>query len=188
MDFRTIIAGAVTSVLKVGQGLYTPAVTDKGRNTINSADYYVNDVKSWRIVRKATNEIRTATTTMATDSALTFATTSGDDIQFDGILYISTNSTANFKLDLHMTGGAPTTISYSIHGVTGAGAPIDEIGTAITTSFSSTQVGGTDQVLRIAGIIHAATTGTFQIRWAQNTSDASNTVVRRGSFLKYVKF
>lgn len=40
--FRTVVAGTVADRLKVGAGIFTPSVTDKGVDTINAVSLYAN--------------------------------------------------------------------------------------------------------------------------------------------------
>jgi hypothetical protein len=55
-----------------------------------------------------------------------------------------------------------------------------------TTGIALAGTGTNGGYIGLSGIVqNGATAGTFDFRWAQNASDAGNTIVRAGSYLEY---
>lgn len=133
---------------------------------------------------KTTAESRQSTTTLAADGTLVFPAPVGST-QFRGSIQFSTPSTGGFKYDLNFTG----TLSDQqvLHEVLAPGA------TAWTTIASdgalnvvrNTVVAGTGGIVRLDGLLVVTVAGTLQVRWAQQSSQASNTNVAAGSWLAW---
>ena len=185
---QTMKGGTRSDTLMGALGFYTPSVTDQGVDTFNALDLYVNSVKLPRIIRKAANETRTATVTLAADSDLTFAIAAAS-YKFEFDLYVDTPAAADFKFDLDSTGTAPSTVHYSVLAIASDSATTPQMAltsTALNTVHSILAASGSAQHIQVKGIILAAGAGNFRLRWAQNTSNAGNTIVRRGSELQIV--
>lgn len=97
---------------------------------------------------------------------------------FTNLTYQS-NSTPGFQMDYTLPAGA--TMAGNTYGVGGSGASFQH-GSMTTSIVGVTGTGG-NTGLRIWGlIIMSSTAGTGRIRWAQNTANASDTIVRSGSY------
>jgi hypothetical protein len=89
------------------------------------------------------------------------------------------SSTAMARTQTNST-GAPTAPADNTHSIT----------VAATTLIASTAITGAaaQYYLSIEGMITVGGAGgTLAFNWAQNTSDAGNTIVRAGSYLEYMQ-
>jgi hypothetical protein len=134
---------------------------------------------------KSADELLAANTTLQNDDHLLFAMTANDVWTINvGLHLIDASGNANFKVAFTIPSGSMMlTVTWR------------DTGNAIT-QFNWT-VSGTSQTLRavsggqycnIAGTVtNGATPGNFQMQWAQATSDAGNTTVKKGSSITGIK-
>lgn len=143
----------------------------------------------WNVVKKTADQSKTADTTLAADSALTFPVLANTAYAFKiAILYSTASGVPGIKFDLNGP-ASPTAVAYTNKKWGAGGSAITETSaTALNTVITqaSTASGGNALIL-IEGILqNGVNAGTFSFRWAQNTSDAAATKVLKGSFLEYV--
>jgi hypothetical protein len=103
------------------------------------------------------------------------------------VVFFDTAATPDFKYAL--TGpAAPTYVRVRRHHVVpGSTANVDGMDTAATASTSVTGAAATGGFVEmIIAWQNGANAGTFAFQWAQNTSNASATTVRAGSYLEYM--
>lgn len=128
---------------------------------------------------KLTSELVNNTTTLQNDDHLFWTVASNTSYVLDLILTYTSNTTPDFKF----TWSVPTGTTYIW------GGTYYDLSSVLVTNGGFTEattgaIGGTGA--SINGIFHfyittASTAGTFQLQWAQNTANASNTTVHAGS-------
>lgn len=117
--------------------------------------------------------------TLVNDSAL-FASVAANAIyRFEMHLRYSTNTTANLKLAYTFPAGLTMK-----NDLIGKGS-----GTSVLDIFAGDQtaqwlISGNGAASRLTGTITVSSTpGTWQLQWAQQTANVSNTIVQAGSYL-----
>lgn len=104
--------------------------------------------------------------------------------KFRVVCQFNTQATPDFKCDINYTGTVTTYREFSTYVVPGSTTPVST--TPHTTIGTDTAIAGAsagEGWVEIEGAIATNAAGTLQFRWAQNTSDAGNTIVRNGSAL-----
>lgn len=92
----------------------------------------------------------------------------------------NSGATPAFKLDLPLPGGATWWPGSFICGASLATAQLGVMGTPAITGISGT---GSDSFVDFHARLDTTSSGTLTLRWAQTTANASNTIVRAGSYL-----
>jgi len=135
---------------------------------------------------KLVDTTRTATTTLVADPDLQIPLAANSLTNIKGEIRYTTTDAGDFKYR-HTGPAAPTRVRVDRRAIA-PGATADS-GIAIDTAFSAGDVvidGGTGSgVIKIDAFVqNGANAGSFGISWAQNTSDAGNTIVEAGSYLE----
>lgn len=142
----------------------------------------------WTTIVKPTSTPRTNTTVLAADPDLKLALPANSKVNIRLRFQVLCNATPDFKYRLNGP-ASPTLIRGFARVIQTSGtAPAARILNAYDTA---------DQVLTSTSIFTAnvevdiyiengSTAGDFELLWAQNTSDASNTNMQRGSTLEYL--
>ena|SRR3990167_181216 len=181
-----------SSVLNYGTKAARPTAAAKGVHyySTDKKVHYYDDSAAWNLARDGVFLVKSADETIATDDTLTadntlvFAVNAvADEIWMVEILAIvNSGATPDFKFSITAPGAS--TIDGVAHGpAVGAGFGFQTLteGSTATSGESS----GTDYPLLLTFVvIDAGTVGNVSFTWAQNTSDAGNTIVRKGSFLR----
>lgn len=140
-------------------------------------------------VVKAADTSRSSTTTLADDADLTFAVTANSKYLVRFALIVTGGATEDFKFALGgpasyqpsgsvwMNPGNTTTIS-------GDDAPNNNVAETIVLACHATEPGS---IFWDGYVTTSGTAGTFSIMWAQNTSGATATLLKAGSYLSYRK-
>jgi hypothetical protein len=130
-------------------------------------------------IRKSADETINAVGTLQNDDVL-FVPLEANAVYFAKLrLTYQSNATPGFKFGWTFPSGT-TLPQWSFTGITTV--PAFTYGLCVSGGVSG--LGGTaaDQALDAQGvIIVASTAGNLQLQWCQNTSNASNTIVRAGS-------
>lgn len=140
---------------------------------------------AWTVVTKSSDQSVQSTTTLQNDNELLFPMSANKTYQFELLAFTSTPTNADFKFGF--TGPAsPTKVSvnhlYKADGFSGNSSK---------TAYETTGVAGlhgsvTEGLLSICGrIANGNNAGNFQLTWCQNTSNAGNTSVLKGSFIRW---
>jgi hypothetical protein len=146
---------------------------------------------AWTTLVKSADESRASNTTLTADSTLTFAMSANKTYFIRAMIaYYSTSGTPDLKFDFT---GPATPVS-----VIGQGSKT-AINDGVLTSFvfntyagTALTITGTDNsalgYLKVEMMVrNGANAGTFAFRWAQNTSDPTNTTIVAGSMLEYIE-
>jgi hypothetical protein len=129
---------------------------------------------------KTANETVNNSSALQNDDHLAWAVVASGSYTLDLYLYYNSNTTADFKFDWTYPTG--TTFNW--------GATYYDIAGTLTNGGPFTQaivgaVGGTGASALVAvhyQITIGGTPGTFQLQWAQNVANVSNTTVAAGSY------
>jgi len=138
------------------------------------------------MTRKTANETVNNSTALQNDDVLLVSLPTAGLFMFEVDLIYSSSTTADFKAAMTIPAGATFTLMGMglVVGAAGSAGDMQIAGT--TVSGTSTAFGGlgvgTFVPLRLWGeITMGGTAGNLQLQWAQQTLDATNTVVHAGS-------
>lgn len=145
------------------------------------------------VVRKASNETISASTTFQNDDELVIALDANSNYIIDGMVSYSSPTAADIKFQFTAPSGATGRrhITYPNPTATSCLSTAQSTyGASLTTD--ATQIGAIGAGVQCEALfnVHLATAGTagnLVLQWAQDTSDAGNTVVHAGSFFRWRK-
>lgn len=132
--------------------------------------------------RKTADQTVNNSTTLVNDTELFVSVAANAEYDMELAAVQNSNATANFKLNFVLPAGATwVTGIFDL----GSSAANEQFGVQTTAGPALGITGAAaDAVVWIkAKLIIAGTSGTVQFQWAQNTANASNTIVRAGSTL-----
>lgn len=188
LTFRTMIAGSVTSIMSLDQGVYTAGATggDKGQNTINANDYYVGGVAMPRVIIKSANETLSTDTAQQPDDELLFAMAASTRYIAKWTVLYSTTAAADFKWSIDSTGATdPSPAIVTANWIDPSGAVGGTVHTSLNTQVSILAASGTEGRLEIVARVDNGTdAGNLRLMWSQVAS-SGDTIVRRGSYLEW---
>jgi hypothetical protein len=132
-------------------------------------------------LRKNSDQSVTSSTTLVNDTQLTWPVSANTNYVFSMDLVYTGAATGNLKVGWGTPSGA--TMSWSAVGLdTSLGYKnVANLAAGTTSNFGavSTTIG---RLVQLTGYLHVdVTAGTFVLKWAQDTSNASSTVMRAGS-------
>jgi hypothetical protein len=142
---------------------------------------------SWTFIHKASTETIQSNNTLFNDAALKFNAVSGNTYFVKMKVIGASNATPDFKWDLNFTGTATISGFFNrdmVNSGSSFSASFDTIAafnvvtTVLNTAFYVF-------VLNIEFLMTVTADGLLSFRWAQNTSNGTDTEVRMGSYLEY---
>lgn len=142
------------------------------------------------LYRTADSAALVSNTTLQNDTDLAIALPTAGRFQFEAVIFYDSSTTADFKAAFTVPAGATLRwggigASTTVSGGVGPGQFSVAIasGAAIVYGGSGTGTANT-LILKISGtVVMGGTSGPLWFQWAQNTSDATNTIVRANSRL-----
>lgn len=143
-------------------------------------------------VRKSADESVTSSTVLQDDNELQFTVVSGQSYVFQmGLLVTSTVATGDIKVLVTNTGSGTLTwgvLGLNLAATTGTDSAVESgrDSAIATTAVSMGAVNGTLHNL-ITGSFSATANGTVKLQWCQDTSSATATTVKAGSWLQAVR-
>lgn len=142
------------------------------------------------IVVKSTDKTANANTTLSDDPQLSIAVLAATTYLFEALLIWSSGTTPDAKFGLTVPAGC--TWQLAPFGIPAAGtATAGSLETAIFTASGIPLGGvaaGTKTAALVTGVVFVAgTAGSVTVSWAQNSSNASNTVLYTGSWLQLTR-
>lgn len=161
-------------------------------NTLKTDDAFqalsVTGINVPQVVVKTSATIRSSTTTLTNDPDFIFTSLPAGTYQFD--LFLSTTGasigTGDIKVTMNYTGtvssGTWQGIGTNVSGSTVLFNNGGSIGSGIGQPFGTN--GGNFTGLLINGAMVVSTSGTLSLQWAQNTSNATATNIRGGSYMR----
>jgi hypothetical protein len=138
-------------------------------------------------VKKSADQSITSNVTLASDSALAFSMAANTAYTVRLVVFFDTGATEDFQFAI----SGPTSPTYvrirRRYFPPGSTSATNAMDTAATPATSITGAGTTGGYIE-ADVIwqNGANAGTFAFEWAQNTSGATATIVRAGSFMEYM--
>jgi hypothetical protein len=149
---------------------------------------------NWTLVKKTTATNRASTITLAADPVLVVALSAGTNYLVRGRVFLDdANATMDYKYDLNFTGTLTGSRWRCLHAPCGALVGTDNESSRAgsgalpgSTSVAATTTG--QGYVYFECYLQVNTAGTFQFRWAQDTSDVGNLRVQDGSYLEWAQF
>ncbi len=178
---------AMAHIAGTNGAMYYNASTNKFRCFENSAwaDCITTSGASGstKSVTKTANETITADTTLSNDSELKFNIGANESWTYRYVMQINSPTPADMKFAIAAPVGATcqaTATSYKNNN------SISQLGCGVSSGLMSTSA--TDEMIEVTGSVqNGANAGTITVQWAQNTSNAGNTIVYKGSFVNAFK-
>jgi len=164
-----------------GKTLEERDATIDSKIATHAADYGLHT----KVVRKTADETVNNSTTLQNDDHLYFAMGANEVWYVEIFLIIDSSTSADFKSGLSLPSGA-TAHWMAIGSSEATISNIVATGLTETNSDASWGTGaGTPRLRDILSIIviNDATAGNFQLQWAQNTAEASDTILKTNSCL-----
>lgn len=146
-------------------------------------------LNSWVTIYKGSDEAKTNTNTLGTDTALQFSMVANAKYAVRLQAFFDTPPAADFKWR-HVGPASPTLVrikrNWIVPGGTAfAGIAVDSAFSAADLSLTATASSG--GFVELDGIVHnGANTDVFGFSWAPNTAASGDTIVRAGSRLQYL--
>jgi len=142
------------------------------------------------VLSKAADQSVTSSTTLTADSHLVMAVVANATYVVDGwlMLFGPTPTTGDAKIDFTIPSGA--TMHYTSGGVVVASpaTQYEDTVNANSTARSIGTNGSTDMGVALhAHVVVGSTAGNVQLRFAQNSSNATATGFRAGSWLRFTR-
>lgn len=141
-------------------------------------------------VRKAADTSKTSDATMAVDTDMTMILALQTNYALTGLIIFDASQTGDFKMSL----AVPTNATIQWTGVGPASSHTSTVGISSVTTQQCTSgfvqawggaAAGTPVAVPITGIVKSADVfGNLTMSWAQNTADATPTILKNGSWLK----
>jgi hypothetical protein len=141
-----------------------------------------------KTVRKSANQSVTSSTTLVNDTHLKFAVAANETFIFQIWLWVyADNGTPDIKLTV--TGPSGSTIAFSPSTYYATGDGTTALGTVTTGggTFGAFVDANERNQLYFGSILNGSTAGDLQLQWAQNTSSATSTTVKAGSYIYGIK-
>lgn len=118
--------------------------------------------------------------TLQNDDDLTFSVAASSTYVVEGVMFVTSAATPDFKFQWSLPASA--TIDGVVRQTSSSILKFSEAA-ATTIAYAAD-----DDIHHFTAIlITAGTAGTAVLQWAQNTSDASNTTMNAGSWLRWIK-
>lgn len=139
--------------------------------------------------RATADTTKNASTTLGDVTGLAVTLEANATYVFDGYVAYSSGATPDIKFGWTVPSGV--TGHWSLHGMGTSSSWPGNIDSQHVTSYSSTIPAGGDgttptlAVWPLGYLVMDTTAGTVQLRFAQNTSNASDTTVLTGSWLRF---
>lgn len=144
---------------------------------------------TWTVVKKTSDQSISSNAALADDTALTFAMAANKTYAIRACYTVSVGA-GGWQISANGP-ASPTKIRLAMV-IANATTTVNNVAGNMITSYGNTMVsttgGGSTMIAHIEGVIqNGANAGTFVLRIAQSSSNASATVFEKGSFLEYVE-
>lgn len=182
-DLSTLLV-QVTGLIDTGNASIAGNLSVLGDLTVSGAGQVIS-------VRKGSDTSRASTTTPTLDPELQFTLVAGNTYLFTCWTMLGPN-TAGADFSATFGGTAIGTLTWSgsgghnsiTTGSQGDGEWIARDNVATPTPYAASQTAGVNLGVFMTGSYVCTTGGTFGLQWAQQTSNATATVVKAGSYLR----
>lgn len=163
------------------------------RLELSAIDLFLNSVQvTPRAAVKLVTTSRASTTTYANDPELSLDVTEGGNYEIELFLCVvgsGVSGAGGFKQRVNYSGtvGAKGIYAGGIGSMNSSKAVLDLISMEAGSSYASIVAAGNGEYEHWRGFAHFSTTGTLRVQWAQNSSNAADTNLLAGSFLRLTK-
>ncbi len=140
------------------------------------------------LIVKSADESVTNSTTLQDDDELFFPVGANEKWQFEGVLLVSSDSSADFKLTFIGPTGAVGSFGVEAGNAGGTSTKFASggtLGSSVTVSTVSGTGTPTTVIRYWGGISNGGTAGSLKLQWAQNTAFLNVSNVRAGSYIKF---
>jgi hypothetical protein len=141
----------------------------------------------WGTVVKSADQSIQSDVTLDNDSELSFAVDANSRYSFRIVVHFETPAAADFKCDVNGPGSMGSVRLYLMYTPGGGTSMTTAIQTGFGNAVALTATGTSGAIIYEGAIETGASSGTVVFRWAQNSSTASNTTVKRGSYITWKK-
>ena len=147
---------------------------------------WCEEQETWTRIIKTQDQTKNSDTTYATDTDLQFRVDANRIYTIRLKIWFDTDATPDFKFQFTGPGSPTLLIAKGHYWIPGASADSDFFHTAFSTSVAVTGASSADGFIEADVLLqNGANMGVFALQWAQNTSDAGDTIVRGGSYIEY---
>ena len=158
-------------------------------DTVDKVPHLLYDGTNWsrvgeagggmELLVKSVDETIDTDTTLSDDAKLLFPVAANENWQFEGVVWVTSGATPQFKFTFDGPAGSVGMFEFALDEVFDTA---QELGTADNAGS------GTRKSLSFRGsIANGGTAGNLAFQWAQNVSDAGNTTVEAGSYIRFQK-
>lgn len=154
-----------------------------GDSSSRKSFYPSAEADTWVTVTKAANETVNTSATAQNDDDFAFTVSANTDYLIEASLFLSSDSTADFKFTWTLTN-----MTWDGLYPNATGNYAESTAAAIASAAEKAiQIGATgSQPVRATFLIHSGSTGgTLNFQWAQNTSNASDTKILKYSSMRW---
>ncbi|WP_407522676.1 hypothetical protein PDL71_15465 [Lacibacter sp. MH-610] len=154
--------------------------------TISDFNSAVDSLLLWKYVTKGTSQVKNSDTTLANDTELVVPLSASNLYRVKFYVLLTTaNAAMDYKFALNFSG--TTTSFYAKVKYVPAGDVNENIVVQNSIISSTSVAAATSGVayVEIDCIVDVLTSGSLGFQWAQDTSDAGNLTVLKGSYLEY---
>ena len=135
-------------------------------------------------VIKPSDQSVTSSTTLVNDSALFLPVVASATYLFDAYLDFEGAAIGTGDLKIEWTVPAGAALRFDLHGLNTASSSFSSTFTdGVTTALGTTGAASLRGALMKGSLVMAATAGNLQLKWAQNTSSATATIVHAQSYV-----
>lgn len=185
-----VLDNGTTDPTGVNGGAYYNTSTNKSRCYQNSV--WTNCINGdIQLVGKITDQSVTSSTTLANDSALTFAVGSNETWIFNYFLFVTNNSSAQPDFKAAILGESGWTCSVQMSGSEAAGSAFEQTVSTDCDNIPTALINGSINAdnnnginVRIQGIITTTSAGSVILQFAQDTSSVSPITIKAGSYVQ----
>lgn len=140
----------------------------------------------WTTIFKTTDETIQSDSVIGNDNTLFLTVTAGIRYRIILDVFYTSNAAADFKWSV--VGPAVTRFFMEYSDLIEGGVRIDDTVNSDPGEVSHTTTTGDENHIWAYILIEPSATGTFAFEWAQGASSATDTTVRRGSYLAYTTY
>lgn len=138
--------------------------------------------------RKTADQTVNNTTTLADDNTLTFPVVAGEVWEIEGLLFVDSATAADITVRLATPSGQSgywRALGSSASNTSATAAALVPSGVAFNGNATIGGLGaGVISTVKLEGLLVVGDAGSCVLRWAQGTADATDTIVKAGSYLR----
>jgi len=159
---------------------FTPVPNAGARPDASTFYALINELRPL-FVRKTADETVNNSTTLQNDDQLAVSVDANVTYWLSMRLIMNSGVTPDFKMLFTFPAGLTMTL-HNMEPTPAISVPYDQ---TVTAAVSGT---GADATIQVEGLVLVSSTaGILQLQWAQNTLNASNTIVRANSTMRLVR-